>query len=220
MVLEVLDIGMTRHPAQAGLHVCESYLQAVTWTVLHGGISLQTAGLQHATTLLRTRPLQQLPFAGLASAVLISLKTWTEASGVEASKLQAWSDAVISCLWQLLQAAQAALQVTSVVGSIADALAAAIRASTTQMQLQTRLCSVLAAVAKLWPPTLSCLPSLVPLACSNAALGLQLVRCLSVLAVDADAARELDAAMRQQPSPQARLFSHFIVLPCSCITPR
>ena len=197
MALDVMSISITRHPAQVALHVGEEFLQALTWMLLHGGFSLQSSALQHAAALLKALPAQRLPFQSLVDGAVASLSAWAGSPQLDPALHQQWSAAIISCMHKLLDAARCTHQVQAVAPQLATALTAAISAVSCPMLLQTQLCSVLAALAKLWPPALACLPALVPLASGNQSLGLQLVRCLALLAEDTAAAGSLDAAVRQ-----------------------
>lgn len=192
IVLNVMSLAMQRHPAQTALHASAEYQDAVSWLLLHGGLSLQTAALEHTTAMLKTLP--RLPLHALAGAVGTSLSTWTEFPPQQASILQPWATAVCACIAQLLDSAAAAHQVPAVASGLAPALMSAIASATWDAQLQTCLCSALVSLARLWPCALADLPTLTPLAASNQALGLHLVRCLALLAEGTAAAGALDAA--------------------------
>ena len=197
VILKVMSHSISRHPAQAALHICDQYLSAVTWMLLHGGLTLHTAALQHATALMRALPAQSLPIQCMVDGLVASLRVWSQILPPEPALLQAWSAAVTDCMYQLLQAAQDGQQVAVVAPRLTSALALAIKAVSHHTELQIQLCSILVALAKLWPPALACLPALVPAAATNQGLGLQLVRCLALVPEDTAAAGDLDAAVQQ-----------------------
>ena len=198
MALEVMDFCLSRFSAQTGLHMSDSLLQALTWMLRNGGLSLQTAALKLTITVVQTLSAQQLPFTAIAEAVLASLAAWTSPpEDTPAKQLQAWQDAILACLNILLQAGCTAQTVTAIAARMAIGLANAIRAAGAKVQLQAALGGLLTGLAQCWPPVLACLPGLVPLAAGNPALGLQLVRCLGVLADEIKTSEELDAVVRQ-----------------------